>query len=47
MQKTKQNDLLKQQGYDPTDLEKVIEPLIQQRLADDPRFKKIRGFRSS
>lgn len=44
MQKTKQNDLLKQQGYDPTDLEKVIEPLIQQRLADDPRFKKLEAL---
>jgi len=44
MKKTEEANLVKKQGYNPDDLEKVIEPLVQRRLADDPRLKKLEAL---
>lgn len=44
LQKQSENNLIKQHGYNPEDLEKVLEPLLQKRLADDPRLKKLEAL---
>lgn len=41
MKKAQEEDLIKQRGYDPEDMADLLEPLIQKRLADDPRLKKL------
>lgn len=46
MEKSKQDEIIKKQGYNPEDLEKVIEPLVQKRLADDPRLKELETFKA-
>jgi len=44
MTKAKEADLIKKQGLNPEDVEKVIEPLVQKRLAEDPRLKKLEAL---
>lgn len=44
MQKAKESDLIKKHGYNPDEIESMIEPLIQKRLADDPRLKKLEAL---
>lgn len=41
MKKAEQDKLVRNSGLDPEDVEKVVKPLLEQRLADDPRFKKL------
>lgn len=41
MQKAKHKKEIADAGYDPDDLEKVIEPLLEKRLASDPRMLKL------
>ena len=41
MQKAKDKKLITEAGYDPEDLEKIIEPLLEKRLANDPRMQKL------
>lgn len=41
MQKDKEHSLIKDYGYDPDDIEKLVEPLLEKRLANDPRFRKL------
>lgn len=45
MKKANEAALIKKQGYNPDDLEKVIEPLLQKRLADDPRLKEFEALK--
>jgi len=45
MKKAEEANLIKKQGYNPEDLEKVIEPLVKKRLADDPRLKEFETFK--
>lgn len=44
MRKAQTNKIAQDHGFQPEDVEKVIEPIIQKRLADDPRFKKLEDF---
>lgn len=44
MKKAKEDNLLKEHGIDKDDVEKVIKPLLEQRLADDPRLKKLEEY---
>lgn len=46
MKKAQEADLLRKHGYNPEDLEEVIEPLLQKRLADDPRFKQLEALQA-
>ena len=39
--KEKEQNLIREQGYNPEDIEKLVEPLLEKRLANDPRFKKL------
>lgn len=41
MQKDKEHKLIRDYGYDPEDIEKLVEPLLEKRLATDPRFRKL------
>lgn len=41
MQKAKENKLIEEHGFDKDDIEKVLTPLLEARLAADPRFKKL------
>lgn len=41
MKKAQEEKLVRDHGFNIDDIEKVIEPLLQKRLADDPRFKKL------
>ena len=44
MKKAKEEKLVKDHGFDIKDVETVIKPLLEQRLADDPRFKKLEQY---
>jgi len=44
MKRAEENNIIKKQGYDPDDLEKVLEPLMKKRLADDPRLKRLEAL---
>lgn len=44
LQKAKENELIEKHGYDPKDIEAVIEPLLAKRLADDPRLQKLAEY---
>lgn len=41
MLKAKESNLIKEHGYDEEDIEKLLTPLLEARLAADPRFKKL------
>ena len=41
IKKTKEKQLIKDSGYDPEELEAVLEPILKQRLSEDPRLKKL------
>lgn len=44
LQKAKENEIIETHGYDPKDIEAVIEPLLAKRLADDPRLQKLAEY---
>ena len=44
MQKAKDKKFITEAGYNPEDLENIIEPLIEKRLASDPRMQKLQKF---
>lgn len=44
MKKAEEAKFVKEKGYNPEDLDKVLEPLLQKRLADDPRLKKLEAL---
>lgn len=44
LQKAKENELIENHGYNPQDIEAVIEPLLAKRLADDPRLQKLAEY---
>jgi hypothetical protein len=41
MQKAREEDLLRDKGYDPVDATPVIEEIVKRRIAEDPRLKEI------
>ena len=41
MLKAKESKLIKEHGFDEEDVEKLLTPLLEARLAADPRFKKL------
>lgn len=41
MQKAKTKKEITEAGYNPDDLEKLIEPMVEKRLASDPRMQKL------
>lgn len=41
MQKAKDEKQIVEAGYDPAELEKLIEPMLEKRLASDPRMQKL------
>lgn len=41
MKKAQTDKLITEHGYDPTDLEKVIAPIVEKRFESDPRFKEL------
>lgn len=44
MIKAKESKLIKEHGFDEEDVEKLLNPLIESRLANDPRFKKLEEY---
>jgi len=44
MKKAEETKLIKEKGYNPEDLEKVLEPILKKRLEDDPRFKRLEAL---
>lgn len=44
MKKAEEMSLIKKQGYNPDELEKVLEPILKKRLEDDPRFKRLEAL---
>jgi len=40
-QKAKDKKIITEAGYNPEDLEKIIEPLLEKRLQSDPRMQKL------
>lgn len=45
MQQKREADMLRDKGFDPEEVSPVVEQLVQQRLADDPRLKEFDSFR--
>lgn len=45
MQKSKEETLLKEKGFDPEEVTPIIEELLQKRLAEDPRLKELEELR--
>lgn len=44
MKKAKTEKTIKDAGFDPKDVEEILEPLLKQRLSDDPRLKKLEEY---
>jgi len=44
MKKAEETKLIKDKGYNPEDLEKVLEPILKKRLEDDPRLKRLEAL---
>lgn len=44
MKKSQNEKLFRESGFDPKDVEQIIEPLLKQRLESDPRFKKLEEY---
>lgn len=45
MKEAQDKKLILEHGYDPEDIEKVIEPIIKKRIEDDPRFKELEALK--
>lgn len=45
MIKSKESKIIADKGYDPTELEPLIEQLLKQRLASDPRLKELESYK--
>lgn len=41
MMKATERKIVEDHGYDPDEINKMLEPLIEKRLSNDPRFKKL------
>lgn len=46
MMKATERKIVEDQGYDPDEINKLLEPLIEKRLSNDPRFKKLEEIES-
>lgn len=45
MQKSREEDLLKEKGFDPDEVSPVVEELVKKRLAEDPRLQELDAYR--
>ena len=45
MQKKREAQMLEEKGLDPEDVSPVVEQIVQQRLAEDPRLKELDSYR--
>lgn len=45
MQKSREEDMLKEKGLDPEDVSPVVEQLVAKRLAEDPRLQELDAYR--
>jgi hypothetical protein len=45
MQKSREEDILKDKGLDPEEVSPVVEQLVAKRLAEDPRMQELEGYR--
>lgn len=45
MQKAREQSVLREKGYDPEDVAPIIEQLVKQRIAEDPRLKEFEQSR--
>lgn len=45
MQKAREQNMLREKGYDPEDVAPIIEQLVKQRIAEDPRLKEFERTR--
>lgn len=45
MQKSREEDILKDKGLDPEEVSPVVEQLVAKRLAEDPRLQELEGYR--
>ena len=45
MQQKREAQLLEEKGLDPEDVSPVVEQIVQQRLAEDPRLKELDSYR--
>lgn len=46
MMKATERKIVEDHGYDPDEINKMLEPLIEKRLSNDPRFKKLEEIES-
>lgn len=44
MKKVKEDDLIRKHGFNPEDINEILEPLLKERLADDPRLKRLEAL---
>lgn len=44
MQKAKDKKFITEAGFNPEDVEKIIEPMLEKRLANDPRMQKLQQY---
>lgn len=44
MLKAQEHKTFEEHGYDPDDLEKLLAPILEKRIANDPRFKKLEAY---
>lgn len=45
MQKAKENKTITEAGFNPEDIEKLIGPMLEKRLANDPRMVELQSFK--
>lgn len=45
MQKSREEDILKEKGFDPEEVSPVVEQLVEKRLAEDPRLKELDNYK--
>ena len=45
MENSKQKKMLEQEGLDPEQVQPIVDKLVQERLANDPRMKELEGYR--
>ena len=45
MQKSREEDILKESGFDPEEVSPVVEQLVEKRLSEDPRLKELDRYR--
>ena len=44
MKKVQTDKLVQENGFKPEDVEKILKPMLEERIKNDPRFKKLEDF---